>query len=629
MTVAPALSPDDSEQPDPLDQLQRAFDLIAEGASALLGFAAVALMVVRGDEFVVVSVAANGIDGRILGEVVPSSELVGRSVPVDEILGSHPYAEDWGRFKFLTHSDQHIRAGGVWVPSVERSSDPDAWHPRDLIEAPLTGRDGALIGLLTLAVPFDRKLPDAARRRLMNGYADQADTVLRNAFVRERLEREARFAESARDLVRRASTEKTIDEIIEAIGEPLRDAFGAAVASIRLFSERGMPRFLRSYGEFVLPNDQVMTLGGNMMAPWLWELGEATIVGANQLRNTHSRAVPVEHIQKFLADAGLSSMLLVPIGAGPRCVGLFTLYRGIDEPEWTAAEYDTAVEIGLDLGALLAATNTLSREQEVVAALTELDAYKDNLVARISHELDEPLAAIMANLDLLGAGTGGEGLPETSEQYSRAVLASVQREAGRMARLIDNLLLLSKVADPNHPMDPRPVDLVPLTQRIVDLLQLSTSANQVIEFHPLDAPLVVDGDARELERMIANITHNAVKFMPQGGSVSIELSREGHDAVITVSDEGVGMTREELSHIFEEFYRSSRPEVRYFPGSGIGLAIVDRVVQRHDGRISVDSAEGEGTTVRVYLPAAIDEESEVRRFEWFRDTAPRLLNPGF
>ncbi|MFI2708107.1 sensor histidine kinase, partial [Nocardioides sp. CER28] len=119
-----------------------------------------------------------------------------------------------------------------------------------------------------------------------------------------------------------------------------------------------------------------------------------------------------------------------------------------------------------------------------------------------------------------------------------------------------------------------------------------------------DEPVVVDADPRGIEQIVVNLVGNAVKYTPPDGRpVSVSLRRHDDHAVLVVADQGIGISPEDQSHIFTEFFRSADPAARRQPGTGLGLAIVDRILAHHDGRIEVDSAPGSGSTFRVVLPA--------------------------
>ena len=118
------------------------------------------------------------------------------------------------------------------------------------------------------------------------------------------------------------------------------------------------------------------------------------------------------------------------------------------------------------------------------------------------------------------------------------------------------------------------------------------------------------GDRSRLAQVLDNLISNALKFTPASGRVSVRVSRTGRDAVVEVADTGVGIPAEEQDRLFERFFRSSNATEQAIPGTGLGLTIAKTIVERHEGSIEIESAEGKGTTVRVRLPlgAAVTED---------------------
>ena len=228
--------------------------------------------------------------------------------------------------------------------------------------------------------------------------------------------------------------------------------------------------------------------------------------------------------------------------------------------------------------------------------------YRGDLIAGLSHQLQNPVAAIMGNLELLLDGVA-PGDP------SERLLRAVERAAGKIAKMGEDLLALAKVNDPERPLQEVDVDLAVVVREVVDAVTVAVAASEEVGVAaqlPVD-PLLVRGDPAELEDLVANLVANAIKYSDPGGSVTVTGARvvEGGAAYVElrVSDRGIGIAEDDLAHLFEDFYRSERREVHSRPGTGLGLAVVDRVVHRHGGRIEVESELGLGTTFRVLLPA--------------------------
>jgi signal transduction histidine kinase len=303
-----------------------------------------------------------------------------------------------------------------------------------------------------------------------------------------------------------------------------------------------------------------------------------------------------ELILQFLASVGITSVMFVPLGAGPECLGNLVLTRDDSDPEWTDVEATAALDIGHDLGRALLNARMFDRERRLVDELQQLDRYKGRLIATISHELKNPLTSIVGHAELLASAGLDPG--------SAASVGAIERGAARLNRLVEDLLLLAKVGDPNNPLIASPVDLVAVVDDVVATLALQASSKEIaVDFDRPARPVVASGELAELERLCTNLLINAVKYTQQGGSVTLALSRDGADAILTCADNGLGISPDDQGRLFTEFFRSTNPAALAVPGTGLGLAISHRIVERHGGRIEVESALGKGTTFTVRLPA--------------------------
>ena len=227
--------------------------------------------------------------------------------------------------------------------------------------------------------------------------------------------------------------------------------------------------------------------------------------------------------------------------------------------------------------------------------------YRGQLIDALSHQLQNPVAAITGNLELLFDSL------EPGDRSERP-LRAIERATGRIQSMIQDLLALAKVNNPDRPLHEVDVDVAALVSLVADSVRAEAAAGDVKVRLDLPAdPKLVKGDPGELEDLVANLVSNAIKYSDPGGSVTAGVRRmeQGGSAYVelAVSDEGIGIAEEEQGRLFEEFFRSDDVKARTRPGTGLGLAVVDRVVRRHRGRIEVESELGEGTTFRVLLPA--------------------------
>jgi signal transduction histidine kinase len=233
--------------------------------------------------------------------------------------------------------------------------------------------------------------------------------------------------------------------------------------------------------------------------------------------------------------------------------------------------------------------------------LLELDRLKDEFVATASHELRTPLTSLSGYLEMSLDPAEGP-LSPTRESHLRIV----QRNANRLAILVDQLLFLAR-AD-SHPLDldPQPVDLFEILNEAGETARPTASAKDialVITGEPLPETLA---DRSQLLRVVDNLVANAVKFTPEGGTVRLVARREGDAAVVEVADDGPGIPPAEQPDLFNRFYRGSSAIEKAIPGSGLGLAISKVIAEAHGGTIQIDSTPGTGSSFLLTLPLTVD-----------------------
>ncbi len=229
--------------------------------------------------------------------------------------------------------------------------------------------------------------------------------------------------------------------------------------------------------------------------------------------------------------------------------------------------------------------------------IRRVEEMRADFVANASHELRTPLAALSGFIETL-RGAARED-PAARERF----LGIMEQQARRMARLIDDLLSLSRIELNAHLRPDKPVDLVPIVRQVIDSLQMLARERGVeVTVSAPDTPLVISGDRDELIRVFENLVENALKYGGSGKRVEVTLAREGPDAKVAVRDYGPGIAAEHLPRLTERFYRVDVAGSRAQGGTGLGLALVKHVLNRHRGRLSVDSKVGQGATFTVRLP---------------------------
>jgi two-component system, OmpR family, phosphate regulon sensor histidine kinase PhoR len=240
--------------------------------------------------------------------------------------------------------------------------------------------------------------------------------------------------------------------------------------------------------------------------------------------------------------------------------------------------------------------------------LRRAEEMRADFVANASHELRTPLAALSGFIETL------QGSARDDAKARERFLAIMRDQARRMARLIDDLLSLSRIELNAHRRPDTPVDLVPIVRQVADGLQ-TLARDRGVSVHIEAAPaLVVLGDRDELVRVFENLVENALKYGAAGRRVDIALraavSPEGEpEAQVDVRDYGPGIAPEHLPRLTERFYRVDVSESRAQGGTGLGLALVKHILNRHRGRLSIESTAGAGATFAVHLPAQADQHA--------------------
>jgi two-component system phosphate regulon sensor histidine kinase PhoR len=214
----------------------------------------------------------------------------------------------------------------------------------------------------------------------------------------------------------------------------------------------------------------------------------------------------------------------------------------------------------------------------------------------VSHELRTPLASLKALVETLRDGALAD--PAAAPRF----LAQMEMEVDALTQMVEELLELSRIESGRVPFRLAPTAVADLLLPAVDRLraQAARAGLQVVVDVPSSLPAVM-ADAQRIQHVITNLMHNAIKFTPPGGQVSISAEAMANEVVVALSDTGVGIPSDALPRIFERFYKADRS--RAGEGTGLGLSIAKHIVQGHGGRIWVESQEGRGSTFRFALPA--------------------------
>ena len=229
---------------------------------------------------------------------------------------------------------------------------------------------------------------------------------------------------------------------------------------------------------------------------------------------------------------------------------------------------------------------------QTLERLEGLFTSQQRLLADVSHELRTPLTVIKGNVDLI----------RRMKRLDEESLMSIDHEAGRLTRLVGGLLLLAQAESGKLTLVMKQVELDLLLTEVFQEMSILAGNRVRLHLNEIDQ-VYVNGDRDRLKQVFINLVANAIQYTPQGGEVFLSLERIGEQARIICRDTGPGIPAEDLPHIFERFYRAEKSRTRgKTTGFGLGLSIANWIVERHGGRIEVDSKEGKGTTFAIWLP---------------------------
>ena len=242
-----------------------------------------------------------------------------------------------------------------------------------------------------------------------------------------------------------------------------------------------------------------------------------------------------------------------------------------------------------------------------ITQLKRVDQIRRDFVANVSHELRTPLSILRGYIETLLDN------PKTSGEELARILQIMERHSKRLGLLVDDLLSLAQLESSSANLEIGEVQLSELFESVLRdwKERLAGKHLRLIVDLPPDMP-PIRADETRLQEVLYNLLENAVKYSRENGEIRLQAARRGPEIVISVGDNGIGISRDDLPRIFERFYRADKARSRELGGTGLGLAIVKHITQLHGGRVEAESEPGRGTTVRVFLPTNMPRDGEPR-----------------
>jgi len=249
------------------------------------------------------------------------------------------------------------------------------------------------------------------------------------------------------------------------------------------------------------------------------------------------------------------------------------------------------VKRGLERRTLAIESKRLRREKEIM---------QENFVTLVSHQLRSPLASVKQYFSVIAEGFVGD---VTDKQ--KQIIAKAGKYLDDLMQLINDWLDMSHIDSGRIAEKFVPVMIEPVLEEITELAKLLAEARKIqLDLRPGHDTFTVCGDRESLKQAITNVVSNAIHYTPEGGSVVISTREQDNCVIVEISDTGIGISKDDLPFVFDEFFRVKSSQTQHVTGSGLGLPITKRIIDAHNGRIQVNSELGKGTTFTILLPKA-------------------------
>lgn len=258
---------------------------------------------------------------------------------------------------------------------------------------------------------------------------------------------------------------------------------------------------------------------------------------------------------------------------------------------FTPDQLRIVIERGLERRRLAAESARLRREKEMM---------RENFVTLVSHQLRSPLASIKQHFGVIREGFAGE---VTNKQKEIIEKAGVYID--RLMQLINDWLDMSRVEAGKITENFEPVSLASVLSETLEMLKLQAEVKKIaLQLNVGDNLPLIKGDPKCLKEAFLNLISNGIKYNHEEGKVTVSVKEQGDDLEVDLSDTGIGISRENLPFIFDEFFRIKSRETLHITGTGLGLSIAKRIIDAHNGQLKVVSELGKGTTFTILLPKA-------------------------
>ena len=430
---------------------------------------------------------------------------------------------------------------------------------------------------------------------LMNLLADQASVAVENARLFDDAQQRLRSMSALVDMAKQVTGNLKVEMVMQTTVQRLQELLDARASTIALLDSDGEELVVEAAAGIKPEFHRVRMQVGEGVS------GRAV----NEQRMIYVRDTYDEPDFLFF-DSVLRSLLVVPLLARNEVIG--TLSVDSDQPNaFTESDVQLMTIAGAQVSVAIANARLFEAVEERAAELAvayrelkESDRLKDELVQNVSHELRTPLTFIRGYVDLLVDGEMGILSAEQQE-----ALEIMSEKTDEVTRLVQDIMALQRINE--HNLTREPFSMTRLLHTAVECHRMSASQHGLdLVFDPRPSEGIVVGDKGRINQVLDNLIGNAIKFSPDGGKITLRMVERRDDVLVVVADEGIGLPSEEARRIFDRFYQVDGSSRRRFGGTGIGLAIVKRIIEAHQGDIWVRSELSRGSSFYFTLPKEAD-----------------------
>jgi PAS domain S-box-containing protein len=430
--------------------------------------------------------------------------------------------------------------------------------------------------------------------RTLDLLCHQTATALENARHTVSLRRRLDEVSALQALAREVSSMQSLEEILETVVRTLRDVYQCKSASLGLVDRTAQEVVIQAAAGL---EPQIVPQGrfklGEHVAGWVAQTGQVIYV-PDTAADPHFRVI----------DPDIRSLMVVPLTAHGHVIGTL----GIDSAFPHAFTPDHERVLTIAGGQIAAAIETVrllqeARERadqlaEANARLEAQDELRKELVYQVSHDLRSPLQIVYGYAELMRDEVLGPVTPAQND-----ALALIVKRSKSIERLTKDIMAAKPIS--RDMLNLRPVNLTEISrQAFADAQIIYQDSRYTFKADLVPEDLIVEADYDRLNRVFDNLISNAVKFSPDGGTITLRTAcdRAGGRALVSLTDQGIGIASDKLPYIFERFYRGDKAFRKRFGGSGLGLYIVQQIIGAHHGRVWAESREGVGSTFTFALP---------------------------